>query len=65
MKKQIGIVNKKVIQLLDLKYTKELPIIIGESNLAHMQKEHPKDFEKYGNAQKGRFFLVNKIKSCN
>ncbi len=49
MKKQIGIVNKKVIQLLDLKYTKELPIIIGESNLAHMQKEHPKDFEKYGN----------------
>ena len=49
MKKQIGIVNKKVIQLLDLKYTKEPPIIIGESNLAHMQKEHPKDFEKYGN----------------
>ena len=35
--------------MLDLKYTKELPIIIGESNLAHMQKEHPKDFEKYGN----------------
>ncbi len=49
MNKQIGIVNKKVIQLLDLDYKKELPIILGDSNIEHMKRKHLEDYIKYGN----------------
>ena len=45
MNKRIGIVNKKVIEILGLDYEEELPIILGETNINHMKKEHPKDFE--------------------
>ena len=48
MHKRIGTVNKRVINLLGLKYTEEMPIILGESNIAHMKREHPDDFDKYG-----------------
>lgn len=48
MNKQIGKVNKKVIQLLGLKYEKELPIILGDSNIEHMKRQHKEDYEKYG-----------------
>ena len=47
MNKQIGTVNKRVIELLELEYDKELPIILGETNIKHMKREHPDDFEKY------------------
>ncbi len=48
MSRQIGKVNKKVIQLLGLKYEKELPIILGETNIEHMKRQHKEDYEKYG-----------------
>ena len=32
MNKQIGKLNKKVIELLDLEYKSEIPIILGDSN---------------------------------
>ena len=48
MNKQIGKVNKKVIKLLELEYNKELPIILGESNIEHMKRQHLQDYEKYG-----------------
>ena len=48
MYKRIGTVNRKVIKLLNLKYTEELPIILGETNIEHMKREHPGDFDKYG-----------------
>ena len=48
MNKQIGKVTKKVIQLLDLEYEEELPIILGNSNIEHMQRQHFKDYIKYG-----------------
>lgn len=48
MNKQIGIVNKKVIRLLGLDYKKELPIFLGDSNIEHMKRQHPEDYEKYG-----------------
>ena len=48
MNRQIGKVNKKVIELLNLEYEEEKPIFIGEANLKHMQDEHPEDFQKYG-----------------
>lgn len=49
MNKQIGKVNKKVIELLDLELEKELPIILGDSNIEHMKREHLEDYNKYGN----------------
>lgn len=48
MNKQIGKVNKKVIQLLELEYKKELPIILGDANIEHMKRQHLIDYEKYG-----------------
>lgn len=48
MNKQIGKVNKKVIELLGLDYEEELPIILGDSNIAHMKRQHLEDYEKYG-----------------
>lgn len=53
MNKQIGVVNKKVIKLLNLNYEKELPVILGDTNVEHMKREHMKrehlqDYNKYG-----------------
>lgn len=48
MNKLIGKVNKRVIQLLGLDYKDELPIILGDSNIEHMKRQHPLDYEKYG-----------------
>ena len=48
MNKQIGKLNRKVIELLDLEYKSEIPIILGESNIEHMKRQHPNDYEKYG-----------------
>ncbi len=48
MNKKIGKVNKKVIKILNLNYTKEEPIFIGDRNINHIKREHPEDFKKYG-----------------
>lgn len=48
MKKQIGKVNKKVINILGLELKKEVPIILGKTNIEHMKRKHPEDFRKYG-----------------
>lgn len=48
MNKQIGVVNKKVIKLLNLDYKEELPIILGDTNIEHMRREHLEDYNKYG-----------------
>lgn len=48
MNKQIGKVNKKVIKLLGLGYREELPIILGDTNVEHMKRQHLQDYEKYG-----------------
>ena len=45
---QVGKLNKKVIKLLSLEYKKEIPIILGDSNIEHMKRQHPNDYEKYG-----------------
>lgn len=49
MNKQIGVLNKKVIKILNLEYDNEMPIIIGESNIEHMKRRHYDDYIKYGN----------------
>lgn len=48
MNRQVGIVNKKVIQLLELEYEEELPIILGDTNIEHMKRQHAEDYKKYG-----------------
>lgn len=45
---QVGKLNKKVIKLLSLEYKKEIPIILGDSNIEHMKRQHLNDYEKYG-----------------
>lgn len=48
MNKQIGKINKKVINLLGLDYKEELPILIGDTNIEHMKRQHLEDYNKYG-----------------
>ena len=47
MNRKVGKVNKKVIKLLRLEYEEELPIILGDTNIEHMKRQHPEDFSKY------------------
>ena len=48
MNKQIGKVTKRVIELLELDYKEELPIILGDTNIEHMKRQHLEDYNKYG-----------------
>ena len=48
MNRQVGKVNKRVIKLLNLKYKNELPIILGNTNIEHMKRQHLEDYNKYG-----------------
>lgn len=46
--KEIGYLNEKVIDTFSLSYKNNQPILIGKSNINHMKKEHPLDYDKYG-----------------
>lgn len=46
-KKIIGYVKQETINTLNLKGSLETPIYIGQTNIDHMEKEHPDDFKKY------------------
>ncbi|MDU1228360.1 PBECR2 nuclease fold domain-containing protein [Clostridium sp.] len=46
--KMIGRVSKFIIDKFGLDYKINQEIYIGESNRKHMIKEHPEDYEKYG-----------------
>ena len=48
MNKEVGKINKKVINLLELAEVKEnTPIYIGKTNIVHIKQKHFQDFEKY------------------
>ncbi|MCB6992207.1 transposase [bacterium 210820-DFI.6.37] len=47
MKKQIGKIDRRVINLLNLSVSPDTPIYIGDSNIQHMKSSHPKDYAKY------------------
>ena len=49
MNKKIGVLNWKVIKLLNLDYKKEYDILIGDTNIEHIKKKHFEDYKKYGN----------------
>lgn len=48
MNNQIGEINKKVIELLKLEYKEGIPIILGDTNIEHMKRQHFEDYIKYG-----------------
>lgn len=45
--KPIAYINKAVIDSLALDCAVDTPIYIGETNIAHIQQKHPRDYEKY------------------
>lgn len=45
---KVGTFSQSVIAVLGLSVTPGTPIYLGESNTAHMQSKHKKDYEKYG-----------------
>ncbi len=46
----IGQFTPAVIDALSLSIPAGTPILLGESNVDHMRRRHPDDFEKYGGA---------------
>jgi hypothetical protein len=44
----VGAVTSKVIDTFGLNLSIGQPILCGETNRAHMKKDHPEDFEIYG-----------------
>lgn len=44
----IGAIDDIVISILNLSIDPNTPIYISETNIEHMKKAHPEDYEKYG-----------------
>lgn len=49
MSKQLGKLNARVIDLLDIDAMVNAPILIGDTNIQHMRNKHPMDYIKYHN----------------
>ena len=45
---QVGVLSQRMIDLLGLTLPEGQGIFLGESNIEHMNKRHPKDYELYG-----------------
>ncbi|MEF3302441.1 PBECR3 domain-containing polyvalent protein [Paenibacillus sp. GYB003] len=43
----VGKITQNVIDALQLSLKADMPIYIGDQNIAHMSKEHPADFQTY------------------
>ena len=46
--RKVGILNKRVINLLDIDNYNECSIYLGNKNIEHMKKNHAEDYYKYG-----------------
>lgn len=46
---EIGVLNKRVIELLGLEYKDNKKILIGDGNIEHIKRQHIDDYIKYGN----------------
>ena len=46
--RQIGQFTQAVIDTLHLPVLVGTPIMLGETNIDHMKKRHPADYDKYG-----------------
>ncbi len=47
MNKQIGKINKNVIEALNLDIEEDTPIFISDRNIEHMKNNHPEDYDRY------------------
>lgn len=45
--KQIGKMSKEVVDLLSIQLEYDTPILIGKSNIEHIKRRHPYEYEKY------------------
>ena len=45
--RQVGTIDEKTVSLLGLSIEAGTPILLGESNIKHMQESHPEAYEKY------------------
>ena len=43
---EVGKITEKVINLLNLHINPDIPIFLGDTNIAHMKANHPSDFGK-------------------
>lgn len=48
MATQVGMVTRHIAELLNVRELAGKPILLGDSNVQHMQSSHPADYEKYG-----------------
>jgi len=46
--KQIGVITAQVIKILGLDIIPDTPIYLGDTNIAHMEANHERDFGLYG-----------------
>ncbi|MDR2590597.1 MAG: hypothetical protein LBC71_06405 [Oscillospiraceae bacterium] len=44
---KVGEITKEVKDILDLDFAVGTPIFIGPTNIEHMQKEHPTEYDRY------------------
>ncbi len=44
---KVGVISKKIINLLNLPYTREIPIFLGSTNIEHMKSSHAFEYEIY------------------
>jgi hypothetical protein len=56
---KVGEIDVRVIGRLNLLIEPNAPIYVSKTNLEHMKRKHPEDFEKYGN------FLVDILKNAD
>ena len=50
MATQVGIITQEIITILGINnITPNTPILLGDTNIQHMQTSHPADYKKYGN----------------
>ena len=46
---QVGTITQDIINILGITYIKpDTPILLGDTNIKHMQTSHPADYQKYG-----------------
>ena len=46
--KQVGVITAQVIQILGLDIIPDTPIYLGDTNIAHMEVNHERDYSLYG-----------------
>ena len=46
--RQVGVITEQVIRVLRLDVAPDTPIFLGDTNIAHMQADHERDYLRYG-----------------